>query len=750
MSCSKASFVFTFGMLLAATIVLGSPNDPARKAYIVYMGDLPEASTNVEDDHNSLLLHAIGDARIARSSIIHSYRKSFNGFAAKLLPHEVQILSEDKRVVSVFPNKRRNLHTTRSWDFLGMPLWLQNKNMRVQNDMVIGILDTGIYMGTPSFTDHGYGPAPAKWKGKCKAALNFTGCNKKVIGAKFFDLDNMGHGMESSPIDEDGHGTHTSSTAAGVPVPNASLYGIAEGTARGGVPAARIAMYKVCWGIGCSDMDILAGFDEAIADGVDFISISIGGQSRSYFEDPIAIGSFHAMRAGILTACSAGNEGPDIFTVQNVAPWILTVGASSIDRQYEAAISLGNGAKSSGISINTFSSGNGMLPLISGALAANSTNIGYGNASLCDYGTLNPAMVKGKIVYCMENMGQEYTIKELGGIGIITSSDIEIDLAMMTLIPGTTVTSKNGMNIDQYIRSSKKPQASLSKTRGVKVAAPLVASFSARGPQLISPNIFKPDILAPGLGILAGYSMIPSVTGDPTDKRHSAFNILSGTSMACPHAVASAAYVKSLHLDWSPAAVRSALMTTATPVKTKHRLDELGIGSGQINPVKAADPGLVYDIGMKSYVRVLCYEGHNDTMIGLLMGGKAKFRCSSLKPAHGVDGINYPSMHIQLKNTNKVSGVFFRTLTNVGFPKSVYTATVTPPKGLNVQVIPSKLTFVRQGQKQSFKVRVEGESDHKEMEVLTGSIEWSDSRHVVRSPILIYIGTYLDDLEKHS
>ncbi|KAK4759574.1 hypothetical protein SAY87_022705 [Trapa incisa] len=380
MPWNRASLAFTFGMLVAATVVLGSTNDPARKAYIIYMGDVPEASTNVEDDHNNLLLDAIGDAHTARSSIIHSYQKSFNGFAAKLLPHEVQILSEDKRVVSVFPNKRRSLHTTRSWDFLGLTLPLQNKNLQMQNNMIIGLLDTGIYMGAPSFSDQGYGPAPAKWKGKCRAAFNFTGCNNKVIGAKFFNLDDMDDGEEMSPIDEDGHGTHTSSTAAGVPVSNASFYGIANGTARGGVPSARIAMYKVCWGIGCSDMDILAGFDEAIADGVDMISISIGGPSKSYFDDPIAIGSFHAMRAGILTACSAGNEGPNLFTVQNVAPWILTVGASSIDRQFKVAVSLGNGARSSGVSINTFSSGNRMLPLTSGTLAANSSNTRYGNA----------------------------------------------------------------------------------------------------------------------------------------------------------------------------------------------------------------------------------------------------------------------------------------------------------------------------------------------------------------------------------
>ncbi|KAK7822420.1 subtilisin-like protease sbt4.15 [Quercus suber] len=243
------------------------------KEYIVYMGALQGAETSAMVDHHNLLLTAIGDERTARESKIYTYRKSFNGFVARLLPHEVQSLSAEKRVVSVFPNTVRKLHTTRTWDFLGMSETLN----------------------TPS------------------------------------------------PVDDEGHGTHTSSTVAGVFVKDASLYGLGTGTARGGVPSARIAMYKVCWVNGCSDSDVLAAFDEAIADGVDLISASMGGPSRSFFKDPIAIGSFHAMKKGILTSCSAGNDGPATSTVENVAPWIMTVAASGIDRQYRTVATLGNG-----------------------------------------------------------------------------------------------------------------------------------------------------------------------------------------------------------------------------------------------------------------------------------------------------------------------------------------------------------------------------------------------------------------------
>lgn len=123
----------------------------------------------------------------------------------------------------------------------------------------------------------------------------------------------------------------------------ASLYGFAYGTARGGVPAARIAVYKVCWSDGCYDSDVLAGFDDAIADGVDIISASLGFSPRDYFEDSIAIGSFHAMRAGILTSNSAGNEGPDFLTISNVSPWSLSVAASTIDRKFTTKVQLGDG-----------------------------------------------------------------------------------------------------------------------------------------------------------------------------------------------------------------------------------------------------------------------------------------------------------------------------------------------------------------------------------------------------------------------
>jgi hypothetical protein len=127
-------------------------------------------------------------------------------------------------------------------------------------------------------------------------------------------------------------------------VSEASLLGLATGTARGGVPSARIAAYKICWSDGCSDADILAAFDDAIADGVDIISLSVGGWPMDYFEDSIAIGAFHSMKNGILTSNSAGNSGPDPESISNCSPWSLSVAASTMDRKFVTPVTLGNGA----------------------------------------------------------------------------------------------------------------------------------------------------------------------------------------------------------------------------------------------------------------------------------------------------------------------------------------------------------------------------------------------------------------------
>ncbi|KAK4730737.1 hypothetical protein R3W88_023725 [Solanum pinnatisectum] len=704
------------------------------------MGELPKDTRSLFSNHNNILKQAFGSnlavAQLPR--VLHSYDKSFNGFVTKLLPEEADLLSHREDVISVFPNTIRQLRTTRSWDFIGMPLNVERN--QVESDIIVGVIDTGIWIQSASFNDKGFGHPPSKWKGKCDQGANFTKCNNKVIGAQFFNLEGAGNDDELSPADFEGHGTHVASTVGGVPVTGASLYGLAEGIARGGVPSTRIATYKACWSMGCTDSDILAAFDTAISDGVDIISLSVGGGGRDFFEDSIAIGAFHALKEGILTCCAAGNSGPDLGTIENVAPWIFTVAATSSDRKFETDAMLGNGVAISGISVNTFEPTKKWFPLTSGTLAQAKNASYYGNSSACDYGTLDESKVKGKIVYCLGSNQQDYALKGLQGAGTIILSDKMTDTPFITYISSTSINTTYAAQVEKYIHSTKSPQAVIYKTRTVNMTAPFVPSFSSRGPQSISLNILKPDISAPGLSILAAFTGLNSINSDRTkDKRMVKYNVDSGTSMSCPHAAAATAYVKSFHPDWSPAAIKSALMTTATSMKIRPVGAELASGSGQINPRKAINPGLIYDLDINSYIGYFCKEGYNSTNIALLTGNKM-YNCSSIPKALGADGLNYPSIHLQLQNPNEsdISAIFYRTVTYVGNGKAVYKAKVRGPKCLSINVVPNILSFSKVNEKKSFRVELNGKFTRDKSWYISSSLVWGGKKPYVKSPILVY------------
>jgi hypothetical protein len=170
---------------------------------------------------------------------------------------------------------------------------------------------------------------------------------RKLIGARVF---HKGYEAYLGKLDASfytardtvGHGSHTLSTAGGNFVQGVSVFGNGNGTAKGGSPKARVAAYKVCWLHGCDGADILAGFEAAISDGVDVLSVSLGGRTKNLFSDPVAIGSFHAVANGIVVVSSAGNAGPYFETISNVAPWLFTVAASTIDRDFTSYVKLGD------------------------------------------------------------------------------------------------------------------------------------------------------------------------------------------------------------------------------------------------------------------------------------------------------------------------------------------------------------------------------------------------------------------------
>ncbi|CAA2979193.1 cucumisin-like [Olea europaea subsp. europaea] len=116
-----------------------------------------------------------GFSERASKSWLRSYHKSFNGFVAKMTEEEKEKIASMDTVVSIFPNTKKQLHTTRSWDFMGFPQDVERTKM--ESDVIVGILDTGIWPESESFNDEGFGPPPSKWKGSCQASSNFT-CNK--------------------------------------------------------------------------------------------------------------------------------------------------------------------------------------------------------------------------------------------------------------------------------------------------------------------------------------------------------------------------------------------------------------------------------------------------------------------------------------------------------------------------------------------------------------------------------------------
>ncbi|KAF7831009.1 cucumisin-like isoform X1 [Senna tora] len=701
-----------------------------RTTYIVYTGN---AKTD-EDSALSLytsLLQNVGDGGAAPKSVIQHYKRSFSGFVVKLTEEEAERMAGLDNVVSVFPNQKRQLHTTRSWDFIGFPQQVQRAT--AESDVIIGVLDSGIWPESESFSDKGLGPPPSKWKGTCQSSSNFT-CNKS--DGSFFEED------YKSPRDNDGHGSHISSIAAGKAVNGASMLGLAGGTARGGAVSARIAVYKVCWFDGCYDADILAAFDDAIADGVDILSVSLGGfNDENYFRDGIAIGAFHALRNGILTVTSAGNSGPRLGSLANFAPWLVSVAASTIDRKFITRVMLGDNRTFEGVSINTFDLKGQLHPVVYGGDAPNTKGGFDGSSSrFCSSDSLDENLVKDKIVLC-EGRGKALGPFYSGAAGALTQGQNFRDSPFSFPLPASYINLQDAANVFVYINSTRTPTATIYRSDEVKdTLSPKVASFSARGPNHVSPGILKPDLIAPGVDILAGWSPVSSVSEVDEDNRKLYFNILSGTSMSCPHVSGAAAYVKSFHPDWSPSAVQSALMTTAKPLNPKMNRDaEFSYGAGQIDPTKAVNPGLVYDADESDFVRFLCGQGYSTRTLQLVTGDNST--CSDDPPFSNetsAKDLNYPSFSLPTPSSNPtVSGSFSRTVTNVGPAISIYMASVRAPPGLIIDVTPKVLSFMSVGEKQRFVVSVEGSL---EASIVSASLVWSDvmGNVQVRSPIVVF------------
>ncbi|XP_058108620.1 subtilisin-like protease SBT1.4 [Magnolia sinica] len=689
------------------------------------------------------------------TKILYTYDHAIHGFAARLTPSQAAALQDLPGILSVQSERIHHLDTTHTPKFLGLAdvsgIW---PNSDYANDIIIGVLDSGIWPERRSFSDTGLSAVPASWKGSCETATNFStsACNRKLIGARAYYAGyeeylqkKMNETLESrSPRDTEGHGTHTASTAAGSTVTSAGFYNLSIGEARGIATKARIAVYKICWLSGCFDSDILAAMDESIADGVHIISLSLSFNmpAGDYDNDSIAIGSFGAVQRGVLISASAGNDGPTPGSVMNIAPWIFTVGASTVDREFPANVVLGDGTTYSGVS------------LYSGEPFDSS------DLSLVDGGSclkLKSSTVRGKIVVCNDDsdgliIRKGDVVKRAGGVGMIAADSYnEVPSAELHLIPATNVGKTAGASIRKYIQSKWWPWSSPTATIVFKrtvisnsPVSPKVARFSSRGPTNKIPEILKPDVIAPGVNILASWTGFTSPTNLEIDPRRVEFNIKSGTSMACPHVSGLGALLRKAHPQWSPAAIKSALMTTSYNVDssggnfedqgTRNESTPFIHGAGHVDPNKSLNPGLIYDINTDDYVAFLCAIGYGVDRIAVFIKDKAAVNCSAKSMASPGD-LNYPSFSVVFKSNRDVVQRR-RVVTNVGGAGSVYVANITGPSTVQINVSPSKLVFSAQNQSLSYVITFASIADPT-ASMGFGSITWIDGAHVVRSPIAI-------------
>ncbi|WJX54961.1 hypothetical protein P8452_40786 [Trifolium repens] len=716
-------------------------DDQNLMTYIVHVKKSENvASFKSEDFHN--FYHSFLPQTFAhKERMVFTYRNVASGFAVKLTPEEAKSLQEKGEIVSARPERTLSLHTTHTPTFLGLKqgqgLWSDDN---LGKGVIIGVIDTGIYPFHPSFNDEGMPPPPAKWNGHCE----FTGeatCNNKLIGARNL----VKSALQEPPLENFFHGTHTAAEAAGRFVEDASVFGNANGVAAGMAPNAHIAMYKVCNDkIGCTESAILAAMDIAIEDGVDVLSLSLGLGSLSFFEDPIAIGAFAATQKGVFVSCSAANSGPEYSTLSNEAPWILTVGASTIDRKIVALAKLGNGDEFEGETLfqpKDFSQQ--LLPLV--YAGSNGISDQNQNQSFCLPGSLKNIDVRGKVVLCDAGGGVTRVVKgqevlNSGGAAMILANTEALGFstfAIAHVLPASDVSYAAGLTIKNYINSTYNPTATV-LFKGTVIGdslAPSVASFSSRGPSQESPGILKPDIIGPGVNILAAWAI-------SVDNELPPYNIISGTSMSCPHLSGIAALIKSSHPDWSPAAIKSAIMTTANTLNlggtaiTDQRLlpaDVFATGAGHVNPVKANDPGLIYDIQPADYVPYLCGLGYSDKEIEVIVQWKVKcYDVRSIPEAQ----LNYPSFSILLGSESQF---YTRTLTNVGPVNATYRVELEVPLALGMSVNPSEITFTEVNEKVSFSVDFipqvkENRGNHT---LAQGSLTWVSDKHAVRIPISV-------------
>jgi subtilisin family serine protease/plastocyanin len=707
-----------------------SPDTAGARAYRSYLDGRRDA--------------VVGKAKV---KVRQTFDTTFNGFVADLSAAQADTLRHTAGVSAVYADTTVHIQTSNTSKELGLAgrggVWDEqfDGDQHAGEGVIIGVIDSGYWPESPSFAAMSE-PRPdrrtiaAKWHGTCDfGTAEPARCNNKVIGARWFDsagLSTINPSEFKSPRDSNGHGTHTASTAAGRSGVKATVDGLDLGKITGMAPAARLAIYKALWSDGAggavgSAADIVSAIDAAVSDGVDVISYSVGDDSEYW--SPVEEAFFNAAAAGVFVSAAAGNAGPSFNTVDNTEPWVTTVAATEQDKRYLRTITLGNGRTYIG-------AGTKSAQLVDAADVGNDPvdPVYRYWAELCWPGTLDPARTAGKIVLCQrgENGRAEKgdVVAAAGGAGMILYQpewDPNTGVADLQKVPTAHVDVPTGGALLAYVKTPH-PTAKLSAGVFTKVEAPSMAGFSSSGPSALSAgDLLKPDIAAPGVDVAAAFS--PAEGGE-------SFALESGTSMATPHIAGIAALVKAKHPGWSPAAIRSALMTGSrdrtdkgNPIReVDHAGSPLNYGAGEVRPAESFDPGLVYDSTPDQWLQWLCgVSADHGSDLGLALTG-----CDDIGTMPATE-LNYPSVSFgHLIGTQSVT----RTVTNVGNRTSRYTARVQAPAGYSVKVSPSSFE-VKPGKSVRFTVTVT-HSGGAYGQWVSGNLTWHDNQgHDVRIPLVL-------------
>ena len=661
------------GLAATAPSLIGGRLDVRSRAATSYLAHV---------DRRLAVFESVALARIADAVPLYRYAVILGGVALQVHESDLATLVTLPGVRRVIRDVPRSIDTEKSPAFVGAPkLWKRLGGAKSAGEgAVVGVLDTGIWPEHPSFSDPDpagkpYPPPPATWRGGagpyCQppddASLPLA-CSNKLIGARHYlaaykSNDGLRSGEFDSARDQDGHGTHTSSTAAGNGGVPAVVLGFKRGVISGVAPRAHVAMYRVCGlpasGGGCYESDSAAAVQQAILDGVDAINFSIGGGIDPY-GDIVELAFLDAYAAGVFVATSAGNNGPAAGTVNHLGPWVMTVAASTQKRQFQGQMTL-KGTEAGGLKLKgtTLTGGfAGPLPVLSA--------VDFGD-ELCMF-PFAPGTFNGAVVVCRRGINARVAkgrnVLSGGAAAMILYNPVLQSLATDNhFLPTLHVQNDTGQTLLDYLASHTGVTAKFAGGKAGNGKGDIVAAFSSRGGPGLSLGIGKPDLSAPGVQILAGTS--PLLLGeDYLDGE--LFQAIEGTSMASPHVAGAGALVRVVHPDWTAGQIHSALMTTAL-TKKLYREDGVTlagpfeVGSGRLDMARIADPGITFDATKQDFL-----DHHADLWT-----------------------VNYPSLYVPQM---AASLIVSRTIKNELAKTTKFKLTVVAPADLGITV-PAELVL---------------------------------------------------------